>query len=497
MIKKHLSALGLSFGFSLSVFATDLTQVDQVVNEMKAQTQFPYGTAIAVVKGKEVIYQQYFGYSDIANQQKVTADTPFYIASITKPYFALAMLLKEQQGQINESTSMQALFPDSRFTHFDASKVTVKHLLSHTMGINNSPLAMIAAYRGGHTAQERNQLVVNSSPNTDAPLGTFDYSNVGYNILSVWSEKADKTPWQKMLAEQVFTPLNLTRTSAFMSDAEHNNWSVAKPYSIAQSTTMPLYLSKQDDTMQAAGGMITSTKDMATFLIAQLNQGKVDGKQVFPANVIEKSHQPVASLDKKYGEFKRDHYAWGWYIGPYQGQTLYHHFGGYPGTHSHLSFMPEKGIGIVILNNEDMLSSKFTGIIAKQIYSTLLGDEKASENARVASDKLRKNLSKLMAHMEKSRCAIAQRQWQLSLEKSNYAGTYSNDLMGQVTIEHLENDALNVSWGHLKNRATPYTKPETIRVELIPNRGEVIRFNHTNGKIESLTYNKLTFIKNS
>lgn len=492
---KTFTALCFAAGMTTSN-ATDFSEVTNLVNDMKQQTNFPYGTAIAVVKGDEIIYQGYFGYSDIENKTEVNAATPFYIASITKPYFALSMLLKEQQGQIDESTTMATLFPKLNFANIDAKQVTVKHLLSHTMGIDNSPLAMISAYRGGHNLTERQQLVANSYPNSQAPLGTFDYSNVGYNILSVWVDQTEQMPWQAMLDNTVFQPLSLVHTSAYISDIDKKHWQKTKPYSISKPEKEPLYLSKYNDTMHSAGGMVSSAKDMASFLIAQLNQGKVNGKQVFPVEVINKSQQPLASLNKSYGEFKRDQYAWGWYVGPYLNETLYHHFGGYAGTHSHLSFMPEKNIGVVILNNEDMLSSKFTGIIAKQIYSLLLDDKNANITAKAEANTLRNKLNQLSQQLAKQQKKLAERKWQLSLEKHSYTGSYKHPLLGEVLITKDDNNSLNVSWGHLSTIATAYTKPDTMRVELIPNNGEIIQFSVNNQQVTGLTYNNEAFVKN-
>ena len=135
---------------SLSSFATDFSLIEKLINDTKAVTDLPSGTAIAVVKDDKIIYQGYFGYADIANKKKVDVNTSFYIASITKPYFALSMLLKEEQGQLSEKTNLQTLFPTSIFSGFYASKVTVKQLLSHTMGIDNEPLVMVTAYTGLH-----------------------------------------------------------------------------------------------------------------------------------------------------------------------------------------------------------------------------------------------------------------------------------------------------------------------------------------------------------
>lgn len=494
-IKLSLPILFTSISLSLSSFATDFSAVEQLINETKAVTNLPAGTAIAVVKDNEIIYQGYFGYADIANAKKVDANTSFYIASITKPYFALSMLLKETQGQLSENSDLQALFPSSKFSGFDASKVTVKQLLSHTMGIDNKPLVMATAYTGLHDKKVRQYLVNKSYLNEEFPLGTFDYSNVGYNILSVWSDKADKKPWQDMLKKTVLAPLQTTHSSAYISDTNNDTWQLAKPYSIFNGKDKPLYLQKQDNTMHAAGGMISSAKDMANFLMVQLNQGKLNGKQVFPSSVIAKSQQKIAEVDSHYGDFKRKGYAWGWYIGPYMNETMYHHFGGYAGSYSHLSFMPEKGLGVVILNNEDMLSSKLTAAVAKSIYAKLLNKPEAIAEAQAMATAVQKNVAQLPGHIKKRQAKMAQRKWQLSLAKSAYQGIYQHPEFGQVNINHNDLDQLVVSWGQTHAIATAFTKPETMRVELIPNSGEIIAFQLADKKVIGFTYNKAKFDK--
>jgi len=495
-MKIHLSLSMLCATISLSSFATDFSPVEKLINETKAVTNLPSGTAIAVVKDNKIIYQGYFGYADIANQKQVDENTSFYIASITKPYFALSMLLKEKQGQLSEKSNLQALFPTSRFSGFDANKVNVKQLLSHTMGIDNEPLVMATAYTGLHDAKVRQRLVDKSYTNDKFPLGRFDYSNVGYNILSVWSEKADQNPWQDMLKQTVLTPLQTSHSSAYISDANNKSWQLAKPYSIFKGKDKPLYLEKQDNTMHAAGGMISSAKDMANFLMVQLNKGMLNGKQVFPSDIIAKSQQQVAEVDSSYGDFKREGYAWGWYIGPYMNETMYHHFGGYAGTHSHLSFMPEKGFGVVILNNEDMLSSNLTAAIVKSIYATLLNKPEAIDEAKAMAIAVQRKVAKLPAHLKQLQEKMALRQWQLSLAKSEYQGSYQHPEYGQVDINHNEHDQLIVSWGQTHAIATAFTKPETMRVELIPNNGEVIAFQLEDGKVTGFTYKKAKFDKN-
>lgn len=478
---------------SMSAMATDFSNIEKIINDTKAAANLPSGTAIAVVKDDKIIYEGYFGYADIANKTPITKDTSFYIASTTKPYFALAMLLKEHRGELSQDTSLDKLFPKMKFSDFDASKVTVRHLLGHTMGIDNVPLVMATAYTGNHDAAKRNQLVANSYPNKEAPLDTFDYSNVGYNILSVWFDNTHQQSWQQMVNQSVLSPLQAHHSSTVISDANKTGWSLALPYSIYSKTDTPLYLQKRDNTMHSAGGMISSVRDMANFVKVQLNNGKLNGQQVFPASVIEKSQQNIAKANMSRGDYNRTGYAWGWFTGPYLDESLYHHFGGYAGTHSHLSFMPEHNIGVVILNNDDMLGSRLTAVVAKTIYATLLNKPEALAQASSEAEKLQQKIAQLPKIIAKMEQKLAARKWQLSLPRASYTGTFNHSDYGDLVVTTKADDKFEVALGQMRAIATPYKNKDSLRVELIPNRGEPITFTVENNKADSLKYNGTVF----
>ena len=90
----------------------------QAIETFKRDTRYPAGTAVIVVKDGKIAYQGYFGLADIAAKTAVDADTVFYIASATKPFFALNALLAAHAGSLDTRTSLQAMFPAARFDGF-------------------------------------------------------------------------------------------------------------------------------------------------------------------------------------------------------------------------------------------------------------------------------------------------------------------------------------------------------------------------------------------
>ena len=197
----------------------DFSAVDSMINRVKNAADLPSGTAVILVKGDDILYEGYFGYSDIGRQTRVDDGTVFYIASSTKPFFALNLLLKAHAEKLDTMASLQSLFPGVQFKGFDADEITIRDLLVHTSGVDNNPLVWATAFSGIHDAESRKAIVADSYPNEEAKHGIFDYTNVGYNILSVWADEAFDARWQDQLHEEIFKPLGMNQTSAYMSMA--------------------------------------------------------------------------------------------------------------------------------------------------------------------------------------------------------------------------------------------------------------------------------------
>jgi CubicO group peptidase (beta-lactamase class C family) len=472
----------------------DLAPLAELVAASKNATGHPSGTAIVVVRDGRIVYEGYFGLADLEDGVPVTADTGFYIASSTKPLFALGVLLQEAAGRLDTGTTLQAMFPQLRFAGVDAQAIRVRDLLVHVAGIDNEPLAWACAYSGIHDPDSLAKLVAASRPDAEAPHGSFRYGNVGYNLTSLWSSRVLGRPWQQDLRDTVFVPLGMRRSSAYASDAARHGWPLAKPYSIASATPgEALYLRKADETMHAAGGVIATARDLSRLLVAELEEGRVDGQQVFPAAVIAHSQQDQAVVQDRYQDFERSGYAWGWYSGSYKGQRLLHHFGGFAGTHAHLSFMPAAGIGLVVLNNEDMMAPRLTSLVADYVYGRLLGD--ADTHARVAARfaELEAEVVRMQASLPARRAALLARAWQLSLPRQAYAGRYRGEALGELVVEVDDAGTLRLHWGRVASVATAMEAADTVRVEFVPNSGQSVHFTVDAGRVTGLGFAGLRF----
>lgn len=476
--------------------ATDaLPALELLLRRFKAETNLPTGTAVVVIADGRILQESYAGFADIQNKQAVHHDTVFYIASATEPFFALNALLRQQQGKLSTQASLQSLFPRTKFKAVDANRVRVRDLLIHTSGIDNQALVWATAFSGIHDPKSLRALVAASVP-APSPLGQFSYSNVGYNVFSVWLDDALGRPWQAQLDQTIFRPLTMRHTSAYISVASANSWSLAKPYSALMTEPQTaLYLQKSDATMQAAGGMIASAPDLARFLLAQLSGGIIDGKRRLPKAAIAASQIQQVKTDDTYEDFNRDGYAWGWYTGTYKGQRMLHHFGGFAGYHAHLSFMPEAKLGLVVLNNEDFLSSKLTSLVADYVYGSLLHQADIVAQITKRTNALIEKANTLPKAVAKQSAEIRARRWQLSLPKPNYAGAYSHPQLGTMYITLTNPDTFKVHWGTLHATLSAFEQADQARVEFVPGSGMVMQFEVNTGKSIALEFNGMRFTK--
>jgi len=470
-------------------------EMNAFIKKLQRDFDFPSGISIAVVKGEHIFYQQHFGYADIKNKQPVTDNTAFYIASVTKPIFAITMLQKLAQKGMGLETTLAQLFPNTVFAaDIRANEVTVRHLLNHTSGLKDDYLQTAVAFSGVHNSESRLAMVGQLKINEKAPLGQFEYSNLGYNILSVAYENLFKQAWQDAVADIVFQPLSMSHSNARISAISKQGGVLAKPYSFfTEHYQQPGYLIKQDNTMHAAGGVVSTAEDMAKFVIAQLNQGQLEGKQVIGKDFIAETQQPSADVDGARGNFERKSYGLGWYIGNYKGHELYHHFGSFSGFRPHLSFIPKQRVGLVILNNEDMLNDKLTDIIADFSYSLLFGDKKAKERIYQRAEDLKAQALVFRERIAKKEQDYRDMTWDLELAKSAYVGIYTHPFAGRISVNLVGNKGIQMKWGNLQSMATASPHSNTMRVKFVPTSPQFVKFTIVNNQVTELITDGIVF----
>ena len=171
-----------------------------------------FSGSILIAKKGEVLYTGAFGLADREAHRKNTVNTRYMIASMTKQFAAMAILVLEQRGELTLDQTVDHFFP--ALPHAD--RVTIHHLLTHTSGLppilpGSRGNTYLKAYPGDsneekllHAAQV-GHLRISSPP----PDSSFCYSDINYMLIGHIVEKASGIPFAKFLEKEILTPLGM------------------------------------------------------------------------------------------------------------------------------------------------------------------------------------------------------------------------------------------------------------------------------------------------
>lgn len=453
-------------------FAADLDE--RILAAMDRVGVVP-GLAIAVYS-REGVYAKGFGFADLEARTPVDANTAFYIASSTKPLTALALASLQTRGAFDLNATLASYAPDAAFP--DAvrpSEVNFRHLLSHQSGISNHGAGYRLAFSGEHDPATLWRLLSLSTANTESPLGQFDYTNEGYNIATIMTDRKLGIRWQDLLQREIFDPAGMTRASAYMSRAKARGV-VAKPYlaSMPEGPT-PVYLEKTDQTMQSAGGVVMSANDGARWIELMVEDGRVGGRQVVAAAAVQMVREQQVSVTADADVYQRNGYALGWYLGPHRDEALLHHFGGFAGARAHVSFIPARHVGVTAFVNDSTGAAPIIDAIANYVYDRTANRTDADARFEEAVDGVVALVARSRSRFAADRAARANRAWTLTRPHADYAGRYLSDTLGTIDIG-VSGQEMEVRAGVMQAIATPFTQPDSIRVELSPGQGWAIAF---------------------
>jgi CubicO group peptidase (beta-lactamase class C family) len=451
------------------------------------------GMAIAVVRGGDVVFARGLGVLDVETRRPVTADSIFYIASTTKSLTAFAAALLHHSKTIDLDGALVTYLAGLTLKPpLSAADITIRDLLTHTHGIRNGgPITLRTAYTGDHSPALLLRLLSGYDPASGGRA--FAYGNVGYNVAGLALEARLGKPWQEIVSDLVLRPLEMNDTSAYISRADRARLALPHVAAGAGYRRLP---SKADSTMHAAGGHVSTARDLARWVEAHLNRGRVDGRQVFPAAVIAETHRQQAAQDRMFAAFHRHGWGLGWDLGDYDGDTLVHRFGGFPGFRSHVSFMPDRGVGVIVLTNAGGAGSTLADAAATSIYDILLNKPELQRRLDSAVGETRASADRLRAQQTRDLAERTARRQALPHPLRTYAGSYYNEAAGCLELQ-VAQDRLRARMGVAESDVDVTDGPMN-RVEVDLTGGQtVITFDIEDGQARALTFESRQFSKRS
>lgn len=337
------------------------------------------GAALGLNQAGKSLYFKGFGYRHVKRQLKVTANTVFGIASMTKVFTCVAIMQLQEAGKLSVQDKVVEHLPSFRMPKGEhTEEVTIHHLMTHTSGlppsathiyarkdsIEQDPSAIdygldLTDHHGAsiHTYEELLAHISNLDVKLlGAPGKFFSYSNDCYGVLGALITKVGQVPYEKYVTEQILHPAQMSNSFFDLEELESREdvtmlYAKKKLSSGSKVYEAPVWWDAPS--MRATGYLKSTVNDLLIFLNLFLNQGVVGTKRILSPKSVEQLIYPHVQFEK--GKF----YGYGLRIIPnYYGMTLIEHGGGLKGVSSSMSVIPEKRITGVVLSNLDSVPTE-------------------------------------------------------------------------------------------------------------------------------------------
>ncbi|HEY95383.1 MAG TPA: serine hydrolase [Dehalococcoidia bacterium] len=343
--------LALSFAYALVpvVYGQSIddaeSATDAYIRESISDQDIP-GIAVVIVKDGHVTYLAGYGVTNVEHPSPVTPQTVFDLASCSKSFTALAILLLENDGLLNLDAPIGGYLPDLRFADPGAENIiTVRNLLNHTSGLPgvfSEPLAF-------HTGEDAmtNLVMAMNKVHLNRPAGSsFEYSNMNYSLLGVIIENTSTQKFEDFMQDKIFSPLGMKNTTLYPEVAAEKDRASGHQLRFGQILVSDIELYRS---AAPVGWVMSTAEDMGQWLLMQLHDGKLDDRQVIPQELILKSHEPVVEFIENNEQIT---YGTGWLstTSP-DGTRVIWHGGDTPNFVAEMILVPEYDFGISMLVN--------------------------------------------------------------------------------------------------------------------------------------------------
>ena len=428
--------------------AQSTAAIDSIV-ERALKTFSAPGVAIAVVKDGKVIVARGYGLKKLGAPDPVGPDTRFGIASNTKVFTATALGILVEEGKVQWDAPVIRYLPEfAMYDPYVTRELTIRDLLVHRSGLGLGAGDLLWWPASTYDRKEILRRLRFIKPATSF-RSAYAYDNVLYLVAGEVIERVSGRTWEQFVQERILARVGMAASSVRHSDAA-GIADVATTHAEVEGV-MRVIAPMTSDNTNPAGGINSGARDMAKWLLVQLDSGRLaDGSRLVTARtareiwtgVTPMGTGPVAAeIAPLATQFNL--YALGLGTHDFRGRRVLTHTGGLPGYLSFVAFIPESRVGVAVLTNNEtpMFLAAGWALLDYAMgsappfdfvggYAKLADRQKAAlEKQRTATGAARDSLSKPS----------------LALEK--YAGVYEDAWYGDVTVT-MSNGKLRMALGH-------------------------------------------------
>jgi CubicO group peptidase (beta-lactamase class C family) len=360
----------LAAGYLMAAEEPMTAKIDAIFSPV-ADAKSP-GVAVLVRKDGRIVFERGYGVRDLRTLAKIDARTNFRLASCTKPFTAMAIMLLVHDGKLRYEDKLTDVFPD--FPAYGQT-ITIRNLLNQTSGLQDYESLMEQREHATSllwSEQDQIQdadvlnLLEQHSGTQFAPGSKWAYSNSGYVVLGLVVAKVSGKPFGQFLHERIFAPLKMDQTIAYQKG---KNQISDRAFGHSKETNAWKQMDQSSTSATLGdGGVYSSLNDLAKWdealerhallseneMQAALTPVKLGGGATpqWPADSDRPEGTPVA-------------YGFGWFLDPYRGHARMWHYGETMGFHTYIERFVDDRLSIIVLcNRTDLNPEELAGKVA-------------------------------------------------------------------------------------------------------------------------------------
>ena len=315
------------------------------------------GMAAVLIRDGRIEYRKVFGFANLDSRTPVTPDTQFLLASLTKQFTAMAIMILAEGHKLQFDDSLAKFCPE--FPGY-ARAITIRNLLNHTAGLTQYQQLLVGKIDENYfrssksppaahefTAAEALQVLSRQQNLRFSPGDKFEYSDSAYVVLGQIIERITGMRYAEFLKETVFDPLEMHDTLV-VDERKQNVPRLALGYARRNAKWQDITYSPENS-IYGEDGIYSTINDLYKWDQALYTERLVSRSK------LEMAFTPGRTNDGK--EISTDvlarpsSYGFGWFISSLHGDKAVEHSGGWSGYATHILRVPSRRITAIILTN--------------------------------------------------------------------------------------------------------------------------------------------------
>jgi CubicO group peptidase (beta-lactamase class C family) len=374
--------------------AERIALIKDFVQDAMQQLGIP-GVGLSLIDGGKVVFEGGLGVKTLGKPDPVDADTLFIAASNTKAMTTLLLAELVDEKKLRWDQPVTEVYPGFKLGDAETTRqVQVKHLVCACTGMPRQDFEWLFNYA---TATPASSLASLAAMQPTSRFGeVYQYSNVmagaaGYvGAHIVHPNKELGAAYDEAMRSKVFGPLGMTRTTFDFTTAMSGNF--ASPHGDdVDGKTRPARMDNNYSVvpLRPAGGMWTSVHDLSKYLQMELALGALpDGSRLISSESLLERRRAQIHMGEDTA------YGMGLMIDTHYGIPVVHHGGSLFGYKSDMIFLPDHGVGAVVLANADT-GGFLAGLVRRRLLEVLFdGKPEAAEQAKVGVAQRTANIAK-------------------------------------------------------------------------------------------------------